>query len=142
MHLPEGAKAYLVESDVYGICEQIAEISPRLHVFLLTDDAKYAYAITEHCEDNVERLVFKVKELDGRVIKRLRTLMAKPLLQRLDEIEKENHRFEQQELDDELERLYEELGRPMWTQLEHDGFIQRSISYPKAGVATRGRRPR
>jgi hypothetical protein len=35
----------------------------------------------------------------------------------------------------EFEDLYESMGRPMWTDLERCGFIQRGSSYAKRGVA-------
>lgn len=129
---------------MYGICERIAEISPRLHVWLLTkdDDPRFTYLITEHCEDGVERKVFKVKELDGRVEQKLRKLYGVPLSVRLQLIEKENDEFERQAREDELDDLYERMGRPMWTELEKTGFIKRGVSYPTVTVATRGRRLR
>jgi hypothetical protein len=96
----------------------------------------------EHCKDGVERLVFKVAALDARVEKRLHELMHMPLAARLAQIEKDQYRLEAEEKEYELDDLYERVGRPMWTQLEHDGFIQRGVSYPKAGVATKGSKRR
>lgn len=142
LHLPDTATAALVESDMYNICERVKEISSNIHIWLLTDDAQYAYAVTEHCEDGVERLIFKIKELDARVLTRLKYLFSVPLVKRIELIDKENHRFERQERENQSDDLYERLGRPMLTQLEHDGFIQRNRSYPKLGVAGRSKRAR
>lgn len=127
-------KATYVDGDMFNICERIKEISPSLSIVLLEKDNQFAYAIMEHCVDGVERLVFKVKELDNRVCEKLRRLMSMPLSERVTEIEKQEHRLEAERLDEESSELYERFGRPMWTQLEHDGFIQRGVSYPKRGV--------
>lgn len=142
LHLPKEARAELIDSDMFHICDRVKEISPTLHIFKLYDDDKYIYTVMEHCSDGVERLIFKVKALDNRVITRLQTLFSVELDTRIRMCDKENHRFEAHEKEEQLDDLYERLGRPMWTQLEHDGFIQRGVSYPKAGVATRGKKAR
>lgn len=133
LHLPPGARALAVDSDLYDICGRVAEIDKSLHIVLLEGDDKHCFAIMEHCPD-MERLVFKVKELDARVLQKLQKIMAMPLQERLALLEKEEHRLAEQEQERELDDLYERVGRPMWTQLEHDGFIQRGVSYPKRGV--------
>ena len=133
--LGDTMKAAYVDGDVFNICERVKEISPDLYIVLLEKDDKFAYAVMEHCVDGVERLVFKVKELDNRVCEKLRRLMSIPLNERVAEIEKHEHRLEAERLEQESDELYERFGRPMWTQLEHDGFIQRGVSYPKRGVA-------
>lgn len=137
--LPEGTAVTEVESDLYNICDRVKGISPRLSIILADSGEKYAFIVMEHCADGVERLVFKVRELDGRVVKRLEQLMAMPLAARYEELEKQAYRLEQEEHENQMEELYERLGRPMWTQLEHDGFIQRGVSYPKTGVAKPGK---
>jgi len=142
LHLAEGTRASYVDGDLYRICDRMREVDQSLYAVQLSDDQRYAYAIMEDCEDGVQRLIFKVKELDGRVIEKLRYLMARPLHERLTEIEAMHHRLEADRKENELDELYEKLGRPMWTQLEHDGFIQRGVSYPKLGVTSRGRRAR
>lgn len=138
--LPPGIEPRMVESDVYGICERVAEISPRLKVVVL-EGQEHPFAIMESCDDGVERLVFKVRELDNRVVEKLRRIMAMPLSERLRQIERDERRFKEQERERELEELYERVGRPMWTLLDRCGFLEapRGVSYPKAGVATRGR---
>jgi hypothetical protein len=142
LHLPQDAQHMAVEADLYNICERVKEISDRLHIILLTHDDKHSFAIMEHCDDGVERLVFKVADLDARVLKRLRELMAQPLAERVAAIERDQRRFVEQEQEREFEELYERLGGPMWSELERCGFIQRPVSYPKAGVATRGKKRR
>jgi hypothetical protein len=135
LHLPEGMTATFIDADMYDICERVKEISPRLAIVLLEHDSKYAYAIIENCVDGVERLVFKVQQLDGRVIDKLRKIMALPLEHRIIELEKEHERILADYKEQQLEDMYDRIGRPMWTDLERCGFIQRPVSYPKAGVA-------
>lgn len=138
--LPPGTLPVPVNSDMYRICDRIREIDESLYIVLL-EGQKYPYAIMENCKDGTSRLVFKVYELDARVLDKLRRLMSMPLHYRIKKLEQENHRFEQQEHEQEMERLYEEIGRPMWTMLEKCGFIDgRGVSFPKAGVATRGKK--
>lgn len=134
LHLPERMNYMQVDTDLYGICEEMKKIDPNLYVLVLDDGTKYGFAIMEHCKDGVERLVFKVRELDQRVLKKLADIMSVPLRVRIRQLERANHRFEEQERERDLEELYERMGRPMWTQLEHDGFVQRGVSYPKRGV--------
>lgn len=136
LHLPEDASAIPVSSDLYDICNRIKAISPRLYVILIDFGTHkgYNYAVMEHCEDNVDRLVFRCEELDDRVLKRLRHLMALPLDVRLVELEKEETRKNEELEENAFEELYERFGRPMWTELERCGFIQRRTSYAKRGV--------
>lgn len=135
LHLPPEVQHMSVEGDVYGICERIKEIDPNLHVVLIVDGDDARYVIMEHCNDGVERMVFKTKQLDGRVEKKLRYIMSVPLAVRIANLEKENAKFEEEARENEFEELYENLGRPMWTQLEHDGFIDgRGSSYAKRGI--------
>lgn len=134
LHLPSDTMVREIDSDVYNICGQIRSISPRLFVVLLTGQDEYSFAIMEHCIDNVDRLVFRVKELDQRVLRKLYQLMELSLADRMDQLEKDEWKLEQEQKEADLEEMYERVGRPMWTQLEHDGFIQRGVSYPKRGV--------
>lgn len=58
-----------VEEDVLNIVQQIKAIDSRIHVFYNEQTEKYD--LVEHCLDGVQRLVFSVRELDARVIRRL-----------------------------------------------------------------------
>lgn len=132
LHLAEGVTARFVDSDMYSICDRLAELSPRLHVEELVDTAtdSHSYSIMEECGDGVSRLVFKTKELDARVVDKARYIMNVPFEQRFAEaerIEQENTAYQHEQ---EMERLYEQVGRPMLTQLAKDNFIDRSVSYP------------
>jgi hypothetical protein len=132
--LPPELRGLSVEGDVYNICERIKEISPALFIQGFTNP-EYPYVIVEKCIDGIERVVLKAKELDGRVIAHLQKLMAKPLSERVREIEINERKLEAEQKEAQLDELYERLGRPMWTQLEHDGFIEsRPVSFPKKGV--------
>lgn len=139
LHLRPGTKAELVDGDLYDVCKRIGEVDERLFILLLDDGDAYAYAIMERCPDGWDRLVFKVKQLDGRVIERLRGLMAVPLNERLKTLEAEEHRLKEEAEQEAFEELYERLGGPMWTELERTGFSQRPISYPKRGVTNGSR---
>ncbi len=139
LHYGEGVQATIVDSDLYGMCDRIREISPDLFIIALSQDDEYAFVIMERCADGVDRLVIKVKELDGRVEHKLRQLLAQPLDSRMDQLEREEYELNEKVHDDEMDELYERMGRPMWAQLEHDGFIQRPVSYPKTGVVAPGK---
>lgn len=136
MIVPPELRGVQVEGDVYNICERIREVSERLTVVPLVNDPNgHNYCIAERCEDGVERTIVKVYELDQRVVTHLLKLMAKPLSERLAELERTERRLEEQEKENQLDDLYERLGRPMWTELERCGFIeQRPVSYPKRGI--------
>lgn len=131
-----------VDGDVYNMCERVKQIDERLRVLPMLNDEKYPFAISMICEDGVERLVFRMQELDARSERRLQYLASIPLTQRLDEFEAETAKREADRKEEELERMYEEMGQQMWKSLEDCGFIQRPVSYPKAGVATGGKKAR
>lgn len=59
-----------VEDDVQNVVREIREIDPRIHVFY--NEQSSQFDLVEHCLDGVQRLIFSVPELDGRVISRLR----------------------------------------------------------------------
>lgn len=133
LQLPDTVRAMPIDSDLYDICSRLKELSDRLHVVLLENGGDSSWAIMESCLDGVERLIFKCDRLDGTVIKRLQKIMSVPLDARYEQLEKENYRFQQQHEADELDRLYESMGRPMWTELDRCGFIDnRPVSYPKS----------
>lgn len=144
-----GVRVY-VDGDVYDICTRLAEVSPALQVITLTgQENKYTHVIAENCDDGVTRLIFKVGPaskdtplLDGRVVEKCQRLLQQPMDKRIEALDKEAKAWEEADREYRHEKLYEEMGRPMLHQLEKSGFIQRPVSYPKAGVATRGKRAR
>ena len=134
LHFAADVAVKMVDSDVYNICDRIREISDRLYIVVASRPDEYCFVIMESCDDGVDRMVYKLKELDGRVIERLREMMAVPLGERLRRLEIEEHKFNEERREEDLEELYERLGRPMWTELERCGFIDgRGVSYPKRG---------
>ncbi len=131
----------MVEADVFHICERIRELDPNLYVYVIEGpNDSIIYTIAEMCVDGVERLVFRTKSLDARVIERLQFLLHVPFEQRFAEAERIESEREAKRKEDEHAKLYEQVGRPMWTDLERCGFMQRSVSYPKRGVTSPGRR--
>jgi hypothetical protein len=130
----------MVEGDLYDICHRIKEIDPNLFIVQLVDDAANCnFAIMEYCSDGMERLVFKTKELDQRILTRLQEMLAVPFEQRFAMIEAEIDREEEAEKERASEELYENMGRPMWKQLHDSGFIQRGVSFPKTKMTGAGR---
>lgn len=126
----------LVEHDLYMIAERIREIDPNLYIYDTEQPGK-RYAICENCRDGKERLVFKTEAIDARILEHLRYLLHVPFEHRIDEAEKLATKREEERVAREQDELYERMGRPMWTQLDHDGFIPggRGVSFPKRGVA-------
>jgi hypothetical protein len=60
-----------IDDDVQSIVSQVKVIGEgRIHVFY--NEQTGNYDLVEHCLDGVQRLIFSVRELDGRVIHRLR----------------------------------------------------------------------
>lgn len=135
LEVPYGYSDVHVDGDLYNICERVKEISPDLFIIPLPEGSgPWRFSIGERCKDGVERLVFHTRELDGRVVDELRRIMAMPLNERLRKLEQEEHQFDADERERQLDELYETVGRPMWTELEKCGFIQRGVSYPKSGA--------
>jgi hypothetical protein len=140
LHLRPSVKTRYVDGDMFDICERLAEISTRLYIVELVDDGKAAYAIMEHADDGVQRLVMKVKELDARILEKVRYMLHVPFAQRLAAVDAENAKYEADHHERILDETYERMGGQFRRQLWHDGFIEhRDVSYPKIGVAAPGR---
>ncbi len=144
LHLRPSVKVRFIEGDVLNICEGLAEISPRLHLWELEESeggkTRAAWIVTESCDDGVERRVNKYQELDQRMLIDVQRMLHIPLEHRLqaaqDEIDKSNDQLDE----DMLEASYERLGHAFRRQLWHDGFIEhRGVSYPARGVSQPGR---
>lgn len=141
LSLPPGVHAAYCDSDVYDICRRVREISPFLSVVVLQgQEDKFTHLIVEEGRDGVERLVFRVgpaaqiPELDGRVIHKLQELFTLDFKERIRKLEADNEKWEAEYKRNKSEEFYENFGRPMWSELERCGFIQRPVSYPKTGV--------
>lgn len=134
LHLRGGVTTRFVDSDMYDIGKRMAEISRRLYAIETEENGRVAWIVMEHCEDGIDRLVFRTPHFDGRVIKKLQELFTVDLHTRLARLEKEQFKFEADRKENELDDLYERIGRPMLTDLDKCGFITRPVSYPKRGV--------
>lgn len=140
LHLRASTKTRYVDGDMFDICGRLAEISPRLYIVELTEGDNAAYVIMESCDDQVQRQVMKVAELDARVLEQVRYLLHVPFEHRYAAIEAENAKFEADHHENILEEQYEKMGGQFRKQLEHDGFItHRGVSYPKYRGAGRAR---
>lgn len=126
---PMGHRAPVVEGDVYNICERLKEYNPSLFIVFHPED-DHPYVIMERTERGSEEFVYKTKELDARIFDRLDYIQRVPLSKRLDIIEAEEKAWELAWKEQELDDLYERVGRPMWTELDKTGFIDRPTSYP------------
>lgn len=120
---------------MFDICKRIQEIDPSLYIVELTEGDQAQWAVMENCQDGVQRLVFKADALDGRVLQKCQRLLAVPFEHRFAEAEKIEAKAKADHHEQELEKLYENVGRPMWSELERCGFIgPRRTSFAKRGV--------
>ena len=135
LRLAPSATAKMIDGDMYNICERIRELDESLFIVELEHSATetHAFAIMEDCADGTQRLVFKVNELDGRVVDKLRRIMAIPFAERLAQCERECYEFEAEEARKSEEDMFERVGMPMLGELERCGFIKRPRSYAKSG---------
>lgn len=131
LSLSPEVRTALVESDLYDICERIKELSPDLKIIHLMDGENQSFVIMETGKDGKEYYVMKASVLDARIIERLRYLLHVPFADRIKELEAANQAYEEARHEQELDSLYDRVGRPMWTELEKTGFIDRPVSYPK-----------
>lgn len=141
LSFPPGVTAKFCDGDTYDICARVREISPRLSVLLVVgQEDKFTHTIVEEGPDGVERMVFRVgpkaqiTELDGRVIRKLQELYSVDFHERIKRLDAENEKYEADYKQQKADEFYENVGRPMLTELERCGFIQRPTSYPKTGV--------
>jgi hypothetical protein len=138
LHLnPNTDKARLVTADMFNIAERIAEISPSLYILELeresAEGAAFGFAIMEHCIDGIDRLVFRASKpgmeskagigLDGRVLERLRHIMALSLHDRIAVCDRERAKWEAEQAENALEQLYETMGGEMYDNLHRHGFV-------------------
>lgn len=125
----------VVEGDTHMVCDQLAKISPNLLVRRRKRlDNSYEYIVSEICIDGKERWVMRRDYLDPRLVKDIEYILHVPYEHRYAEAEKLEAKIEADNHEYELDKLYDQFGRPMLTELERCGFIQRPVSYPKRGV--------
>lgn len=130
LSLPEGSTARRVDSDLYNICERAKEIHDSISIIVLDPpQPKYGapgrfnnFAIMQHCEDGVDRLMFRAEALDSRVLDIVREAVHVPLAERIAKFDREREANEAQATDDALEELYETMGGQMNIELYKNGF--------------------
>jgi hypothetical protein len=131
-------RGQFVESDVFNICNRLREVDRSLYVYDFGRDARPRYSVCEMCRDGVERLVYRVNELDARVVEHVQYLLHVPFETRFAQAEALETKHNEEQKQYELDKLTNEVGLPMLRQLEHDGFIEtRGKSYAKRGVHAR-----
>lgn len=132
--LAPNVRAAMVEGDLYNICGRIKEIDPNLFIVqLINDQRDCAFMIMEHCADGVDRMVYKTKELDARILHKCEYMRSVPFEHRFKMIEKEIDEEEQRRRDEESERLYEMVGEPMRAEFERCGFTGRRRVFMSGG---------
>lgn len=143
LHLAPSTKTRYVENDVFHVADRLHDISPTLHIVQVEGHKgkDVQWLVTEECVDGAVRPVAYFDACDNRMVEKVLYVMSVPFSERLRLIEKENDKWEADEKERASEELYERLGRDMWSQLDHDGFIAggRGISFPKRGVSQPGR---
>lgn len=121
-----------VNHDVYHIAERLQEIDPHLvvsaHEPKSFGDFTWNFTISELTPGG-ERLVMRVKDLDGRVVERIEYLLRVPWEQRYAEMECEEAKWEEEQHQKELDELYENVGGNMRHQLYRCGFADAPTSY-------------
>lgn len=123
-----------VDSDMYNIGQRLHEFDASLTVHKIELKDGIMYSIVEHCADGEERLVFRTRQLDARVVEKCQYLLHVPFERRFAEAEARELKAEEERKEKEHQDLYERIGAPMHRQLEHDGFItHRGKSYAKRG---------
>lgn len=136
LHPPLGSKAFEYSGDVYMVCERIKDkFGDRVYIVVMDDGSNYCFTAMERCDDGTDLMIKKYTELTPAIIDDLDFMLRIDLKQRIRILEAENDKWEKDWHEAAAERQYEEIGRPMWTELERSGFIQRPVSYPKAGVS-------
>ena len=127
---PELGAHFMVDGDMYGICARLREYSAshgmRLAIGVLPPEH---FAIMEEGPDGKDRLVFRVgpgceiDELDGRVIDKLNYIRTVPAAQRLRDMEREIDRERLAREDEQREKMWANLGAPLYANLAKCGFI-------------------
>lgn len=70
-------------SDVFNICQRVAELDPNLRVLYNESDPEKPWVVTEMSTDREERFVARYQALDARIIEDLQYMLRVPFLDRL-----------------------------------------------------------
>lgn len=137
----DGCFGHFVESDMFDICGRIAEISPRLRIFVHEDGREKPFVVYERIpETGKDEFVFRTDVLDGRVLEEIRYIQSVPFAKRYAIMEAREDAAKKKQEQDGLDSLVETMGLPMRRELERCGFIQGHSSYAKRSrMAQRGR---
>ena len=135
LHPGFGVRVNQVEADVWMVCDRIKEkFGDRLYVVVLDDNTRFKFTVVERCDDGQDRMVKSYEELTPKILHDLDFMLSIDPKQRAQILERENDAWREQWEQEELDRQYENVGRPMLSMLEKTGFLQRPVSYPKTGV--------
>ena len=140
LHLRDTVKATFVEDDVFDIARRLAAISPNLHVWQLEEDGNAAWVVTENVWGS-EQLVKKYAELDARIIEDVQRMLSIPFEHRIAVAQAEIDKHEADQKQENIDRIYEEVGHKFQRQLWKDGFVEhRGTSYPLSPIRQRAGR--
>jgi hypothetical protein len=136
LHLRPTVKAKFVSSDVFDICERLAEVDPRLSLWELSEEDKdhAAWLVTENV-NGTEMYVKKYQELTPQIIIDVERMRRIPLMKRIEIAQREADESEAELQRKNMEMLIEKVGLPMHRLLAECGFIEhRGRSYAKRGI--------
>lgn len=116
------ARGYVrMTSDVFNICERIAEKFPSLRVLYNESDPEKPWVVTEMCLDGVERFVAKYVGLDARIIESLERMLRIPYQDRLDAQDKLDA-AEKAKPDEAYEEALEDIATLTYRALQRQGL--------------------
>jgi len=130
-----------VDSHVTGVIEDIRAISPRIHIFW--NEQGQEFDLVEYCLNDEQRLIFSVKELDARVVDRLRladqwrgredsTHVLPEEEDFLTQMDADNEALEATINDKQLDKLRDAGERLAWAGEQDRRGVHAQISVPRA----------
>jgi hypothetical protein len=78
----------VVDSDLFNIAQRVREVDPNL-VLLLDERNEKPWVVMERGADGVERFVKRYSELDNRIVEDLKYMLAVPLNERMERVNRE-----------------------------------------------------
>jgi hypothetical protein len=142
-HWVDGGRLVSLDGDVLGVVNQVKAISPRLNIYY--DDWDDGFTIAETSLDgSTESLVFRVSELDQRVVDRLlasdhwrgREDPAHVLPEAEDyatRVDKFNEELQKEYDQQDMEARHDSIERLAWA-LEKDGKGMKAQIHVKEGL--------
>lgn len=127
----------IIPGDLYMIADRIHEFDSSLFIAYHPDNERGQYVVMEQCSDGVDRFVIRIKELDGRIIEKLRYMLHIPFEKRFAEAERVEAKLDAELKEAKLDAAFEQIGAPMQRLLYTTGGIDsRRESYPLRGVTS------